>query len=36
MQPELDTLICKLREGDWVHYFPEGKISQDGDVHMFR
>ena len=35
-QPELDAIIAKLRLGDWVHYFPEGKIRQDGRVHPFR
>ena len=35
-QPELDTIIEKLRAGGWVHYFPEGKIRQDGRVHPFR
>jgi monolysocardiolipin acyltransferase len=35
-QPELDAIIDKLREGRWVHYFPEGKIRQDGRVHPFR
>jgi 1-acyl-sn-glycerol-3-phosphate acyltransferase len=35
-QQELDTLIGKLRAGEWVHYFPEGKIRQDGRVHPFR
>ena len=35
-QKELDAIIEKLREGHWVHYFPEGKIRQDGRVHPFR
>ena len=35
-QPELDAIIGKLEDGDWVHYFPEGKIRQDGRVHPFR
>ena len=35
-QPELDAIIEKLRSGGWVHYFPEGKIRQDGRVHPFR
>ena len=35
-QKELDTIIAKLQQGDWVHYFPEGKIRQDGRIHPFR
>ena len=35
-QPELEGIIAKLREGAWVHYFPEGKIRQDGRIHPFR
>mmetsp|Transcript_17940 Transcript_17940/g.45885 ORF Transcript_17940/g.45885 Transcript_17940/m.45885 type:complete len:329 (-) Transcript_17940:299-1285(-) len=35
-QSELDAIIGKLRAGGWVHYFPEGKIRQDGRVHPFR
>ncbi|KAL1521223.1 hypothetical protein AB1Y20_022772 [Prymnesium parvum] len=35
-QPEIDAIIRKLRAGEWVHYFPEGRIKQDGEVHMFR
>ena len=35
-QPELDTVVAKLRGGQWVHYFPEVKIRQDGHVHLFR
>ena len=35
-QRELDAIIQKLREGGWVHYFPEGKIRQDGRIHPFR
>jgi len=35
-QPELDAIIEKLRDGRWVHFFPEGKIRQDGRVHPFR
>lgn len=35
-QPELDAVIGKLRKGEWVHYFPEGKIRQDGRIHPFR
>ena len=35
-QPELDGIIDKLKLGGWVHYFPEGKIRQDGRIHPFR
>lgn len=35
-QPQVDAIIDKLRAGRWVHYFPEGKIRQDGAVHLFR
>ena len=35
-QKELDPIIAKLQQGDWVHYFPEGKIRQDGRIHPFR
>jgi monolysocardiolipin acyltransferase len=35
-QAEIDVIIQKLKQGDWVHYFPEGKIRQDGRVHTFR
>lgn len=35
-QPDLDTIIGKLCHGAWVHYFPEGKIRQDGRIHPFR
>jgi len=35
-QQELDTIIAKLAAGEWVHYFPEGKIRQDGRIHPFR
>ena len=35
-QAELDGIADKLRDGHWVHYFPEGKIRQDGRVHPFR
>eukprot|EP00962_Isochrysis_galbana_P060069 scaffold34051_cov124-Isochrysis_galbana.AAC.1 len=35
-QAEIDVIIQKLKQGDWVHYFPEGKIRQDGYVHQFR
>lgn len=35
-QAELDAIVAKLRAGDWVHYFPEGTIRQDGRIRMFR
>lgn len=35
-QPELDGVAAKLQAGQWVHYFPEGSIRQDGKVHRFR
>ena len=35
-QRELDEIAAKLLGGEWVHYFPEGKIWQDGHVHRFR
>jgi monolysocardiolipin acyltransferase len=35
-QPQLDAIIEKLRAGAWLHYFPEGKIRQDGRIHPFR
>ena len=35
-QAELDAVIAKLRTGDWVHYFPEGVIRQDGQLRLFR
>lgn len=36
-QPEVDAVVSKLKDdGAWVHYFPEGKIRQDGRVHPFR
>ena len=30
------AVIGKLDAGDWVHYFPEGVIRQDGHIRMFR
>lgn len=27
-QPEMEAVVSKLRAGDWVHYFPEGRIKQ--------
>lgn len=35
-QPELLPIIDKLREGRWVHFFPEGIVRQDGHVRPFR
>mmetsp|Transcript_725 Transcript_725/g.1686 ORF Transcript_725/g.1686 Transcript_725/m.1686 type:complete len:265 (-) Transcript_725:97-891(-) len=31
-QPALDTMARKLNEGDWVHVFPEGKLSKTGKL----
>lgn len=35
-QRQLDTVVEKLSAGEWVHYFPEGKIRQDGRIHPFQ
>lgn len=35
-QPEMDAIIAKLQAGEWVHYFPEGRIKQAGDeLHIY-
>ncbi|KAF7789140.1 hypothetical protein EIP86_000077 [Pleurotus ostreatoroseus] len=30
-QPAIDTAICKLNNGAWVHLFGEGKVNQPGN-----
>lgn len=31
-QPEMDAAVRKISKGDWVHIFPEGRVTQKGGV----
>uniref|UniRef100_A0A7S1G2E3 Tafazzin family protein n=1 Tax=Bicosoecida sp. CB-2014 TaxID=1486930 RepID=A0A7S1G2E3_9STRA len=34
LQPSLDTVAGKVREGQWVHFFPEGRVWQEGGLPL--
>eukprot|EP01080_Neovahlkampfia_damariscottae_P003467 gene3467-6116_t len=35
-QKGMNLVIDKLNQGEWIHYFPEGKISQNGIMNKIK
>ena len=35
-QPIMNVVASRLAAGDWVHLFPEGRVSYDGQMLPFR
>ena len=35
-QPAMRTAAKLVRDGDWVHIFPEGRVSRDGEIGRMR
>ena len=35
-QKGMNIVIEKLNEGEWIHMFPEGKISQNGKMNQIK
>lgn len=35
-QPAVDLCIQKLKQGDWVHVFPEGKVNMEKERMRYK